>query len=226
MAAKTSRRDGIGEGEKRSHCADLRIQTLDEQAVLVSQHAMQPGPAHVAAASSVNGVGERHIVGRDRLGDGAGSSADRKKTPRNFLARADLRERAVNARVHVDFEGFFLRLQVAFEGHKLIIVFPGSPSRATSAISVKDSSLELSSAMASFALPFKQLGCAGGGFPTLRAVKWTLFPSPRPSPGCLAASVQSEAPGGNRRAARRANSDARAGKHASSARGPSPGPVG
>jgi hypothetical protein len=70
------RRDGVGENEEGGLLAALLVEPLDQQLELVIEHVLQPRLADVALALAVDGVGKRHVVGGDRLGQRAGGAAD------------------------------------------------------------------------------------------------------------------------------------------------------
>ena len=105
---------GVGKGKKARPPAALVRQPLDEQIVLVFEHLVEPLAADVARTGPVDGVGKRHVVGRDRLGDGARRAADVEKLPRDLLARADFREGAVLRGVEIDLERLFIDRVIPF----------------------------------------------------------------------------------------------------------------
>src|SRR2546423_1500959 len=114
---ETARRYSIGENEKCPDAAEFFVQPLNEKAVLVVEHRLKTVAAHVTLRRAVNRVAERHVVGGHRLGDRASRAAHMKKTPRYFLSRADLRERAVLLRVEIYLERFFVRPKIHFRLH-------------------------------------------------------------------------------------------------------------
>ena len=104
-------------GEKLAFFAALFAQPFDDQIVFVRQHFFQPFARNIAFARPVNRVGNRHVVGRHRLGDGVGGAAHAKEPAHDFLARADFGESAVFAGVLIEFERLLTgRDHVSFEG--------------------------------------------------------------------------------------------------------------
>ena len=81
------------------------------------EHRLEPGPADVAIGRAVNRVAELHVVSRHRLRDRAGGAADLEKTPRHFLAGADLGEGAVAFAIEIDLERLFVRPEIHFRVH-------------------------------------------------------------------------------------------------------------
>src|ERR1700730_10795297 len=94
MLFEASSGDSIGENKKRALVRDLFLETFQQKIVLVIEHCPEPLPADVAVRRAVNCVAERHVVSRHRFGNRSGRAADMKKSPRHFLARADLGERS------------------------------------------------------------------------------------------------------------------------------------
>jgi hypothetical protein len=100
----TARRHGIGKDKKFDAGAPLPGQPLQQQLILVVQHALQARSAHVAIGMPVDRVAHRHVVGRDRLGNCAGRTADPEEPPRDFLPGPDLGKDAVLARIEIHLE--------------------------------------------------------------------------------------------------------------------------
>ena len=93
------------------------------QAVLVVEHLVDARLADVSAFGflAVNGVAEVLVVGRNGLGDGAGSTTCAKKVSDDLLTGTDLSERAVKVLVEVDAKGLLLgRKDDAFQVHNEI----------------------------------------------------------------------------------------------------------
>ena len=107
-ALEVARRNGVGEHEERGRVAAALAQPAEVQCVLVVEHRFQPLPADVAVALAVDGVADRHVVGRHALGDRAGGAADAEEPAHHFLPGADLGERAVAAQVEIDGQRFAL----------------------------------------------------------------------------------------------------------------------
>ena len=110
--------DGVGEGEEGGVVAPPVAQPVDVERVLVVQHGLQPGLGHVTVDLAVDGVADRHVVGGDRLGDGARGAAHPEEPPGHLLAGADFGHRPVPARIQVDPQGLLVgvdRLHVAEE---------------------------------------------------------------------------------------------------------------
>ena len=98
------RGDRVGEGEKRRFGGAVILDSRQDQVELLLQHALQPRPRDIASVrrGTVYLVAEFHVVGRHRLGDGAGGGARLEKPARDLLARADLDQGAVFQRVEID----------------------------------------------------------------------------------------------------------------------------
>ncbi len=111
----TARRHGIGKDKEFDAGAPLLAQPLQQQLILVVQHALQALSAHVAIGMPVDRVAHRHVVGRNRLGNCARRSADTEKPPRDFLPGPDLGKDAVFARIEIHLE----RLLVGIRGFAL-----------------------------------------------------------------------------------------------------------
>ena len=105
--------DGVGESEETRPARALVGEALLEQLVLVFEHLVEPLAADVARRRPVDGVGKRHVVGGDRLGDGARRPADVEEPPGHLLACADLGERAVFGGVQIDLERLLIHQVVA-----------------------------------------------------------------------------------------------------------------
>ena len=104
VAAKGARGHGIGEREEGGGVAARVAEALAVELVLEVEHRLQAHARNVALGVPVDGVADRHVVGRDALGDGAGRAADAEEPAHDLLAGADLRKGAVEARVEVDLE--------------------------------------------------------------------------------------------------------------------------
>ncbi len=106
LAAVALGGDGVGKDEEPGRVSALGVEPLAQQAELVIEHRVRALLADVALARPVDGVAERHVVGRHRLGDRAGRAADAEEPSGHFLPGADLGERAVETRVEVDLRAF------------------------------------------------------------------------------------------------------------------------
>ncbi len=74
------------------------------------EHPDQPFPAHVPFARPVDGIAERHVVGRHRLGDRSRRAADTEEPAGDLLAGANLGEGAIGHRIDVDGERLSVRI--------------------------------------------------------------------------------------------------------------------
>jgi hypothetical protein len=104
---------GVGEDEEARGSAPFGGQALGQEAVFVLQHLLQPRPADIPVGRAVDGVADRHVVGRHGFGDGSGGSAHAEEPPRDFLPGADFGEDAVFRGVEVDLERLLLGAQGA-----------------------------------------------------------------------------------------------------------------
>ncbi len=75
------------------------------------EHGFQALAADVTIGVAVNGVADRHVVGGNGFGDGAGRAADAEEPARHLLSRADLGEGAVLAGIQVDLERLLMRAE-------------------------------------------------------------------------------------------------------------------
>ena len=73
------------------------------------QHEPEALLGNVASSFAVDLVTEFHVVGRNRLGDGARRTPSLEKMASNFLPGTDLSERAVFWLIEVDCQGFTIR---------------------------------------------------------------------------------------------------------------------
>ena len=86
---------------------------------------MEPGSADITPTGTINGIGKGHVVGRNRLRHGAGSSAYGKESTGDILARTDLRESAIDARLHVNLKSLLLNLQFGLGHTDIVAPQPG-----------------------------------------------------------------------------------------------------
>ncbi len=82
----------IGEGEEPGTLAASVGEVVGEGAVLVVEHRLEALSTDIAAARTVDGVGDGHVVRRDALGDRARGAAHPEEPAGHFLPRADLGE--------------------------------------------------------------------------------------------------------------------------------------
>src|SRR5579883_3487278 len=101
-------RYGIGEREECRCIAPRGPQALQVEPMLVVQHALKPLARDVALRAAINGVADRHVVGRNRLGNGPGRAAHFEEPARYLLAGPDFGEGAVSGRVEVDLQGLLV----------------------------------------------------------------------------------------------------------------------
>ena len=120
--------NSVGEGEERRGVAALFTQALQVELVLMIQHRLETSGRHVPVGLAVDGVAHRHVVSRDRLGDRACCAADPKEPARHFLARTDLGDGAVPARIEVDPQRLLMGVFADVDGHRT----PGLPPRVDS----------------------------------------------------------------------------------------------
>src|SRR4029077_13657535 len=109
MLLEAARRDRIGENEEDPVGAELLIEPLNQEAVLVIEHGRKPDPAHVTIGRAINRITEPHVIGRHRFRDRAGRPAGLKEAPRYFLSRSDLREGTVFTAIEINLERFLVR---------------------------------------------------------------------------------------------------------------------
>jgi hypothetical protein len=128
-AAETARHHRVGEREKAVLVAALVVQSVDVELELVVEHALQPPGRDVAVHLAVDGVADRHVVGGDRLSDRAGRAAHPEEPAHDLLARPDLGDRSVPARIEVDPQRLLMRVGLVSAGDELCHPFP--PSVAT-----------------------------------------------------------------------------------------------
>ena len=110
-AVKTLGRHRVGEDEERRGVTARGGQALHVLLVLVVEHALQAVARDVALGVAVDGVADRHVVGRHALGNGPGGPPHPEKPAGDFLARADLGKSAVASLVQVDGQGLAMRVQ-------------------------------------------------------------------------------------------------------------------
>src|SRR5262249_20495702 len=110
-AAIAPRYDRVCEREERSALAAFLAKPLDVEIKFAIEHRLEPVARNIPVDVPVNCVAHFHVVSRDALGDRARSAADPEKPAHHFLARADLRKRAVPARIKIDPE----RLRMGIE---------------------------------------------------------------------------------------------------------------
>ena len=99
----------VREHEEVGAVAARRREPLDEELILVVEHELQPLAGDVPRGLAVDRVAEDHVIGGDRLRDGPRSASRLEEFPRDLLAGADLRKRAVLGSVEVDGEGLLPR---------------------------------------------------------------------------------------------------------------------
>ena len=109
-AIEVAGRDGVGEREEARLGAARGVEALQEERVLVVQHRDQALARHVAAGLAVDGVADRHVVGGDRLGDGARGAARLQEPAGDLLPGADLGEGPVGRPIQIDCEGSPVRV--------------------------------------------------------------------------------------------------------------------
>src|SRR5579863_8280195 len=89
-ALKITRRYRVREGKKSSAVSARWPQPLQIEAVLVIEHALEPFARHIAFTASVDGVANRHVVGRNGFRYGPRRRAHLEEPARDFLTRANL----------------------------------------------------------------------------------------------------------------------------------------
>ena len=110
VALGAARGYGVGKHEESRPGPSARLQPLQQQAILVIQHRLEPPPAHVTLRRPVDRVAHRHVVRRDRLGDRTRRPAHPEKPARYFLAGPDLRKSPVAPRIQVDLQRLPIRV--------------------------------------------------------------------------------------------------------------------
>ena len=101
---------GVGEGEVLLRGMIFPCDALFDQPVLMVEHFVDARLAHVSAFGffPINGVAEVLVVGRNGLGDGAGSPTCPEEVSDDFLTGTNFSERAVEVLVEVDAKGLLL----------------------------------------------------------------------------------------------------------------------
>src|SRR5436190_13702827 len=89
---KTARSDRVGKNEKCLFGAEFLVEAFDKEIVLMVEHRLKTNAANVTVGGSVNGVAERHVIGRHGLGDRAGCAANAKESASHLLARTNFGE--------------------------------------------------------------------------------------------------------------------------------------
>jgi hypothetical protein len=116
--------DGIGEHKEGPMAADLFVESLDQEVVFSIQHRLQPDAPYVTISGTVDGVAERHIVGRHRFSDSAGGATHLKKPAGYLLTGPDFGERAVLLGIEINLERFFVRSDIHFGVHLRLNMWP------------------------------------------------------------------------------------------------------
>ncbi len=109
--------DGVGENEESAFVAARLVEPLQQQIKFEVEHRLQTRAADVAFGLAVNRVAHGHVVGGNGFCNRPRRLANVEKPARDFLARADLGERAVFLRVEVDLKRFLAGVQF-FAIHK------------------------------------------------------------------------------------------------------------
>src|SRR2546430_17682647 len=91
------------------------------------EHRLQPDSAHIPVCGAVNGIAERHIVCRHRLGDRASCAAHVKKPARHLLSCANLGKRPVLLAVEIYLKRLLIRADFHFRAHTIAVT--AIPSR-------------------------------------------------------------------------------------------------
>jgi hypothetical protein len=141
VAAPVAARDhGVREGEEAVRVAALLAEPLDVELELLVEHALEPPHGDVPIRLAVLGVADRHVVGGDGLRDRARGPPDPEEPADDLLARPDLRDRPVPARIQVDTECLLVRigLMSAHElGHQVSpACSPARPGGRPAALSI------------------------------------------------------------------------------------------
>ena len=85
-------------------------QAFEVELVFVFEHRFETGARDVAFGVAVDRVADGHVVGRHRLGDGAGGGPGAEEPAHDFLAGPDFGEGAVAAVVEVDAQRLAVRV--------------------------------------------------------------------------------------------------------------------
>ena len=102
--------DRVGEREEAVVVTALVVEPLDVELELVVEHALEPPGGHVPVRLAVDGVADGHVVGGDRLRDGARGAAHPEEPAHDLLAGPDLGDRPVPARIEVDAQRLLMRV--------------------------------------------------------------------------------------------------------------------
>src|SRR5580704_13553531 len=118
-ALEAARHDRVGEREEAAFVTALMAEPLHVQLELGIQHALEPADRDVPVRLAVLSVAHGHVVGRDRLRDGARGATDPEEPAHDLLTRPDLGDRPVPARIEVDAQGLLVRVGLVRVNHGL-----------------------------------------------------------------------------------------------------------
>ncbi len=109
----------VREGEEGRAVTPRFAEPVDIQRELVVQHGLQPGLRDIAVDFSVDGIADRHVIGRHGLGDRPGCSADTEEPTGHLLSRADLGHGSVPPGIQIDVKCFLMGVLGLMRGHGL-----------------------------------------------------------------------------------------------------------
>ncbi len=107
-ALVTARYHRIGKREEAVLVTALIAQPLDVKLEFLVEHALEPPGGHVPFRLAVHRVADSHVIGGDRLRDGASCAAHAEEPAHHLLAGPDFSDRSVPAPIEVDAQGLLV----------------------------------------------------------------------------------------------------------------------
>ena len=135
-APVAARHDRIGKREEAVLVTTLIAEPVDVELEFLVQHALEPRGRHVPVRLAVDSVANGHVIGGDRLRDGAGRAAHAEEPAHHLLAGPDLGERPVPARIEVDAQGLLMCVGLMSAGDELghpspcLLIWPVATAQA------------------------------------------------------------------------------------------------
>ena len=102
FAIMRGRRHRISEGKEAGHRATFSFQAIDQKAVLVVEHLLEPLTGDIALRVAVDCVADAHVVGGNTLRHRTRGSARLEEVPDHFLPSPDLGKGPVGRPVEID----------------------------------------------------------------------------------------------------------------------------
>ncbi len=110
-AGIVARRDGIDKREEARMCAACVAELREKLSPLFVEHGLKPLPGNVARTGAVQIVADFLVVRANRLGHGCRRASHKEEPVRDFLPRADFRERAERGGVQIQRQRFVVRVE-------------------------------------------------------------------------------------------------------------------